>query len=67
MAPVAEAIIVGWAQLYRADIIMISPTRFSVGGSARLVRLAISHMVVISGMYFCRPRMAKIVRVLVRS
>lgn len=46
---------------------MISPIRLIVGGRARFVRLAVSQSVVISGIDFCMPRIAIIVRVLVRS
>lgn len=39
-----------------------SPIRLIVGGSARLVRLASSHQVAISGRNVCRPRARIIVR-----
>lgn len=39
-----------------------SPIRLMVGGSARLVRLASSHHMAISGSRVCRPR----VRIMIR-
>lgn len=39
-----------------------SPIRLIVGGRARLVRLAKSHQVAISGRKVCRPRARIIVR-----
>lgn len=40
----------------------ISPIRLIVGGRARLVRLARSHQVAMSGRSVCRPRARIIVR-----
>lgn len=39
-----------------------SPTRLIVGGRAKLVRLAKSHQVAISGRKVCKPRAKIIVR-----
>ena len=44
-----------------------SPIRLIVGGRARLVRLARSHQVAISGRNVCRPRAKIIVRLWMRS
>ena len=44
-----------------------SPIRLIVGGRARLVRLASSHQVAISGSRVCRPRAKIIVRLWTRS
>ena len=44
-----------------------SPIRLIVGGRARLVRLARSHQVVISGRSVCKPRAKIIVRLWIRS
>lgn len=52
----------------RVDIITSnSPIRLIVGGRARLVRLAKSHQVAISGRSVCRPRAKIIVRLWIRS
>ena len=44
-----------------------SPIRLIVGGRAKLVRLAKSHQVAISGRKVCRPRAKIIVRLWIRS
>lgn len=44
-----------------------SPTRLIVGGRARLVRLASSHHIAISGRSTCNPRARIIVRLWMRS
>ena len=44
-----------------------SPIRLIVGGRARLVRLARSHQVVISGRSVCKPRAKIFVRLWIRS
>ena len=44
-----------------------SPIRLIVGGRARLVRLASSHQVAISGRRVCKPRARIIVRLWIRS
>ena len=44
-----------------------SPIRLIVGGRARLVRLANSHQVAISGRSVCRPRARIIVQLWIRS
>lgn len=44
-----------------------SPIRLIVGGRAKLVRLARSHQVAISGRKVCRPRAKIIVRLWIRS
>lgn len=44
-----------------------SPTRLIVGGRARLVRLASSHHMAISGRSVCSPRARIMVRLWVRS
>ena len=44
-----------------------SPIRLIVGGRARLVRLAKSHQVAISGRSVCRPWARIIVRLWIRS
>ena len=44
-----------------------SPIRLIVGGRARLVRLARSHQVAISGRSVCKPQAKIIVRLWIRS
>lgn len=44
-----------------------SPIRLIDGGSARLVRLAMSHQAAISGRIVCRPRARISVRLWIRS
>lgn len=44
-----------------------SPTRLIVGGRAKLVRLANSHHIAISGRSVCSPRARIMVRLWVRS
>lgn len=44
-----------------------SPIKLIVGGRAKLVRLAKSHQVAISGRKVCRPRAKIIVRLWMRS
>ena len=52
----------------KSDIVINnSPIRLIDGGRARLVRLAISHEVAISGKIICRPRAMIIVRLWMRS
>lgn len=54
-------------QLNKLEMIISSPIRLIVGGSAKLDKLAISHHVVISGSIICNPRVIMSVRVWVRS
>ena len=44
-----------------------SPVKLIVGGRAKLVRLASSHQVAISGRSVCRPRARIMVRLWIRS
>lgn len=44
-----------------------SPIKLIVGGRAKLVRLASSHQVAISGRSVCRPRARSMVRLWIRS
>ena len=44
-----------------------SPIKLIVGGRAKLVRLASSHQVAISGRSVCRPRARIMVRLWIRS
>jgi hypothetical protein len=48
-------------------IIISSLIRLIVGGSARLVKLAVSHHRAISGSIVCRPRVRNMVRLCTRS
>lgn len=50
-----------------AKIMNSSPIRLIVGGSAKLVKLASSHHIVIKGRIDCRPRAKSIVRLWIRS
>jgi hypothetical protein len=48
-------------------MIISSPVRLIVGGSARLVKLAVSHHRAISGSIVCRPRVRSMVQLCTRS
>jgi hypothetical protein len=48
-------------------MIISSPIRLIVGGSARLVKLAMSHHRAINGSIVCRPRVRSMVRLCTHS